>query len=151
MRSSWACCVLVLLIRLIGACVPDSLGGARTGTIALIATASGMLLMAAWGSAAGLMSGVAVFSVGQAFLYPSMLLLALDRTSVTERASAVGTVSSCFDLSQGIGSLLVGGVAAFFGYRGAFAAGAVACGIGLVLLWGRVVPRMNARLSSDIP
>jgi MFS family permease len=132
---------LVLLIRLAAARVPDTIGGARAGTVALIATAVGMSTMAIWGSAAGLLSGVVVFAVGSAFLYPSMLLLALDGTSTSERGAAVGTVSSCFDLSQGVGSLFVGGVAALFGYRGAFAAGAVAAGIGVVLLWGRVAPR----------
>jgi predicted MFS family arabinose efflux permease len=137
--------VLVLLIRVIGARIPDALGGARSGTVALTATASGMTVMAIWGTATGLMSGVVLFAIGQAFLYPAMLLLALQGTDDSERGSAVGTISSCFDLSQGLGSLVVGGVAALTSYRGTFAAGAVCSALAVVLLWGRVVPRMVAR------
>ena len=62
-----------------------------------------------------------------------------------ERGSAVGTISSCFDLSQGLGSLVVGGVAALSSYRGTFATGAVCSMLAVLLLWGRVVPRMTAR------
>ena len=47
----------------------------------------------------------------------------------------VGTVSSFFDLSQGLGALALGGVAELGGYRAAFGvAGAVAV-VGLVVLW----------------
>ncbi len=137
--------VLVLLIRVVGARIPDTLGGARSGTVALTATAVGMAVMAAWGTAAGLMTGVVFFAIGQAFLYPAMLLLALEGTDDSERGSAVGTISSCFDLSQGLGSLVVGGVAALSSYRGTFATGAVCALLAVVLLWGRVVPRMAAR------
>jgi predicted MFS family arabinose efflux permease len=137
--------VLVLLIRVIGARIPDALGGARSGTVALTATAIGMAVMAAWGTATGLMTGVVLFAVGQAFLYPAMLLLALEGTDDSERGSAVGTISSCFDLSQGLGSLVVGGVAALTSYRGTFATGAVCSCLAVWLLWGRVVPRLAAR------
>lgn len=139
---------LVLLIRILGARIPDALGGVRAGTIALVATAFGMLVMAVWASAAGLLSGTVFFAVGSAFLYPAMLLLALEGTTEQDRGSAVGTISSCFDLSQGLGSLVVGGVAAFAGYRGAFAAGAVGAVIAVFVLWARVMPRLvRARLA----
>ena len=51
-----------------------------------------------------------------------------------ERGSVVGTFSSFFDLSQGLGSVLVGVVAAATSYRGAFALGAVCAALGLVRL-----------------
>ncbi len=68
------------------------------------------------------------------FLYPAMLTLALTGLADTERGSAVGTVSSFFDASQGIGALLLGVVAALAGYRGAFVAGALLGVAALVLL-----------------
>ena len=37
-----------------------------------------MLVMALWGTAVGLMTGVVIFAVGSAFMYPAMLLLALE-------------------------------------------------------------------------
>lgn len=143
--------LLVLAIRVFGARLPDALGGGRAGSIALTATALGMLVMAAWASAPGLMTGVVVFAVGSAFLYPAMLLLALDGAAVTERGAVVGTVSSCFDLSQGVGSLLVGAVAALTSYRGAFATGSVAALVGLVLLWRLVERRASVGLAGGVP
>ena len=47
-----------------------------------------------------------------------------------QRGSAVGTVSSFFDASQGLGAVMLSGIAAFAGFRGAFIGGAV-------LLWRR--------------
>lgn len=142
--------VLVLLIRVFGARLPDALGGARAGTVALSATAMGMLVMTLWPSAAGLMSGVAVFAVGAAFLYPAMLLLALEGSTDDDRGSRVGTISSCFDLSQGVGSLVAGGVAALTSYRGAFAAGAVGAVVAIVVLWRSVLPRMARLRLADV-
>jgi predicted MFS family arabinose efflux permease len=140
--------LLVLCIRIFGARLPDILGGARAGTVALAATGVGMLIIALWASAVGLMAGVVVFAVGSAFMYPAMLLMALEGSTEQDRGSAVGTISSCFDLSQGLGSLFVGGVAALSSYRGAFAAGAVGAVIGMGILWQWVVPRLaRARLA----
>lgn len=140
--------LLVLAIRIFGARLPDILGGARAGTVALVATAVGMGVMAGWGSAIGLMVGVVVFAVGSAFMYPAMLLMALEGSTERDRGSAVGTISSCFDLSQGIGSLVAGAVAALTSYRGAFAAGAVGALVGVGLLWQWVEPRLaRARIA----
>ena len=58
-------------------------------------------------------------------MYPALLLLALDGVSDAERASVVGTFSSFFDASQGLGAFICGAVVAVTGNRGAFATGAV--------------------------
>ena len=124
---------LILAIRLLGARVPDRIGPVTAGTIATATAAAGLLIMAAFAEPAGLYAGTIVFSIGMSFLYPAMLTLALVGLADNERGSAVGTTSSFFDLSQGIGALLLGVVAALTGYRGAFAAGAV-LGLAALLL-----------------
>ena len=58
-------------------------------------------------------------------MYPALLLLALDGVSDAERASVVGTFSSFFDASQGLGAFICGAVVAVTGDRGAFTTGAV--------------------------
>lgn len=125
---------LVLAVRIIGARLPDVLGGRTSGTVALAATAAGMGVIAGWGSVAGLFVGTVLFAAGASLLYPAMLLLALGNAPETERGAVVGTISSFFDLSQGLGSLLVGGVAAATSYRGAFGVGAVCAAVGFVAL-----------------
>ena len=89
-------------------------------------------------------AGTVVFSIGMSFLYPAMLTLALTGLADNERGSAVGTVSSFFDASQGIGALLLGVVAALAGYRGAFVAGALLGVAALVLLRTTDVARSHA-------
>lgn len=125
---------LVLCVRILGARLPDKLGGRRAGSLALLGSALGMAVIAAWASAAGLFTGTVVYAGGASLLYPALLLLALGNAPDSERGSVVGTFSSFFDLSQGVGALIVGGVAAAVGYRGAFATGALAAAVGFVAL-----------------
>jgi MFS family permease len=138
---------LVLAIRLLGARLPDQLGPRRAGSAALAFTALGMTVMALWGSAAGLLVGTAFFAIGASLLYPSLLLLALSNAPETERGAVVGTISSFFDASQAIGSLVVGGVAEVAGYRGAFALGALFALAGLAPLRSRTASRRSAHIA----
>jgi predicted MFS family arabinose efflux permease len=135
---------LVLVVRIFGARLPDRLGPQRAGVSALAGAALGMVVMAAWASTAGLLLGTVLFAAGMSLQYPALLLMALAGAPETERASVVGTFSSFFDLSQGLGSVIVGGVAAVGGYRGAFGAGALSAGIGLVIVGLRPARRERA-------
>ena len=137
---------LILGVRIVGARLPDRLGSLRAGTAATGLAAMGLLVMAAIATPVGLYAGTAIFSVGMSLLYPSLLTLALTGVAETERASAVGTVSSFFDASQSLGALLLGGVAAVAGYRGAFVGGALLALAGLVLLRSGIDPRVRAPL-----
>jgi MFS family permease len=65
-----------------------------------------------------------VFAFGMSLLYPAMMMLALAGLPPSERGSAVGTVSSFFDLSQGLGAAVLGGVADATSYQGGFLAAA---------------------------
>jgi MFS family permease len=108
-----------------------------------------MAVVAAVPRPAGLFVGTVIFAVGMSMLYPAMLMLALTGVPETERGSAVGTVSSFFDLSQGVGAVLLGGVAAVAGYRGAFVGGAVLALGGLVLLRSGIDPRASQPVDED--
>ena len=110
---------LILAVRLLGARVPDRIGPVKAGTIATATSAAGLLIMASIAEPAALYAGTVVFSIGMSFLYPAMLMLVLTGLADNERGSAVGTVSSFFDASQGIGALLLGVVVVLAGYRGA--------------------------------
>jgi len=134
---------VVLVVRIVGARLPDRLGPLKAGTGATGFAALGLVLIAAIPSPVGLYAGTVVFSVGMSLLYPAMLTLALSGVPPEERGSSVGTVSSFFDASQGLGAALLGGVAVFGGYRGAFLAGAVAAAVGLLLLRGGIDARVR--------
>jgi len=129
--------VLILAVRTLGARLPDRLGGRAAATGALALSAAGIGVVAAWSSVAGLVVGTMVLAAGMSLMYPALLLLALDGVAETERASVVGTFSSFFDLSQGVGAPISGGVAELTSTRGAFVTGTVAAAFGLVVLRAR--------------
>jgi MFS family permease len=133
--------VLILFVRIVGARLPDRMGGRNTGTLALALTAVGVGTIAVWPTVAGLIVGTCVFAGGMSLMYPALLLLALDGVSDSDRASVVGTFSSFFDASQGVGAFICGAVVAVSGNRGAFATGALCAAAGLVLLRSGTVGR----------
>ncbi|MDP9335245.1 MAG: MFS transporter [Actinomycetota bacterium] len=129
--------ILILVVRIVGARVPDRLGGRDAGAMALALAAVGIGVVAAWPTVAGLVVGTAVLAAGMSLMYPALLLLALVGVGDADRASVVGTFSSFFDASQGVGAFICGAVVAVSGNRGAFTTGAVAAALGLVLLRAR--------------
>ena len=126
--------VCILLVRIIGARVPDRLGPVRSGTYALVLGAIGLAVMALVPSVAGLIAGTVVFAGGMSLLYPALLVMALADVPDRERGSVVGTFSSFFDLSQGLGALVCGAAQQLLGYRAAFGTGAVLAAAGCVAL-----------------
>jgi MFS family permease len=126
--------VLILAVRVVGARIPDRFGGLRAGAGALALAATGIGIVAAWPSVVGLVLGTVVLAGGMSLMYPALLLLALMGVPDSDRASVVGTFSSFFDASQGIGALACGAAAAIAGNRGAFALGAIAAAVGFLLL-----------------
>ena len=134
----------VLLIRLFGARLPDVLGSRRAATIATSTAGTGLLVIALWGTPAGLYVGAFVFGVGQAFAFPALMSLALSRAPDSERGAVVGTQTAFVDVAFGVGSLSLGAIANAIGYRGTFAVSAAVAAAGLVLLRTKVsVPQAD--------
>ena len=140
--------VFVLVVRIVGARLPDRVGPMRSATAALALGGAGTAVMATWVAVPGLVAGTIVFAAGMSLMYPALLLLSLTGVPDGERAAVVGTFSSFFDLSQGIGALLCGVVVALSGDRGAFATGAVCAAIGLLVL--RRSASLRARSSAPV-
>jgi MFS family permease len=141
--------LLTLAIRLVGARLPDRLGPLRAGTCAGVGMTAGLTIMAVWGTVPGLITGTVVLAIGIAFLYPGVMTLALTGVPENQRASVVGAVSMCFDLAGAFGALILGVVASFAGFRGAFAGGAVFAIAGLVLLRSGIDPRTRPGAPTD--
>ncbi len=136
--------VLILIVRLVAARLPDRVGAVRASTGAMTLIAIGMAIIVMWRSTAGLVVGTVVFALGMSLLYPALMLVTLSDIPDSERASVVGTFSSFFDLSQGFGAFIAGAAVAIAGANAAaFAMGAIAAGIGLVVL--TVTPAVRGR------
>jgi MFS family permease len=115
---------VVLIVRLGGARIPDRFGAGPVASVALVLIMIGLAVVASVASPAGLYTGTAVMAVGVSLQYPALISLAVGRVDAHDRGAVLGTFTSFFDLSNGLGGVIMGGVAQFAGYRGAFAAGA---------------------------
>ncbi|MEO1064264.1 MAG: MFS transporter [Actinomycetota bacterium] len=131
----------VLVVRLLGAKVPDRLGLRTTSTTALVTIASGMLLMATLQTPWGLHLAAAVYAVGQSLLYPALFAAAVNSVGDDERSRVVATFTMFFDISTGLGGLVLGIVAGFGGPVGAFFAGAAMAALGLLALQSLLADR----------
>ncbi len=124
----------MLLVRILGARVPDRFGAIRTTTLALLAVAAGMAVITVVDVPAAIFAGTFVFSVGMSLLFPALFSLVVNTAPARERSHAVGTFSLFFDLSQGAGAPLLGVVVDLTGTdRAAFAAAVVIALAGLVV------------------
>lgn len=125
---------VVLSIRLFGARLPDILGPKRAASAALLVNSLGLFLLVAIPNTKGLFVGAFLFGVGQALAFPALMTLAVVGASPSERGSVVGTFTAFFDFAFGFGAFLLGVVASFAGYRGAFVTSALVSLGGLLLL-----------------
>ena len=127
----------MLVIRIVGARLPDRLGWRRGSTMALIGVTTGIWLVAAWGSVPSLWLAAVGLAAGMSLMYPSLFTAVMAAAPEEERTHAVGTFSVFFDLSQGFGATLVGVVVSLTSGNeraGFFTAGLLAFS-GLVVQW----------------
>jgi MFS family permease len=127
--------VVVLMVRGFGAQLPDRLGPRFSARAALITSAIGLAVIAAWAHPAGLIVGTVLFALGQALAFPALMTIAIRGAPSSERGSVVGTFTAFFDLAYGVGAIGLGAVVDLFGYRGMFASASAAAVGGLVLLF----------------
>ena len=134
--------MLVLVLRIIGRKLPDTLGTKRTATLALVGAAAGMVMMGTFVSVAGLYLAVVVLALGGSLLYPALMVAAVEGVPPNERARALSTFTMFFELSAGVGGPILGVTAWLVGATvGAFYAAAACSLLGIVLLgiWQRGV------------
>ncbi|WP_419839093.1 MFS transporter [Candidatus Poriferisodalis sp.] len=132
--------MLVLVLRIIGRKLPDTLGTKRTATLALIGAAAGMVVMGTFVSVLGLYIAVVILALGGSLLYPALMVAAVEGVPPNERARALSTFTMFFELSAGIGGPILGLSAWLLGATvGAFYAAAACSLLGIVLLgiWQR--------------
>ena len=131
--------IVSLLLRLLGARLPERLGEHRMVTVALSSLAAGLALISLVTEPWALWVGAGVVGVGMAFLYPSLMANVVNRVDDGERASALSTFTMFFELGSVVGGVVLGAVGELFDKRAGFFGGAVIAALGLVVLWQAVV------------
>jgi MFS family permease len=127
--------VIILLVRLFGAKLPDRVSPLRSATASLALQAVGWGMLAGWHSSAGLYLGDVFIALGVSLLYPSLFTVAVHRAPASEQGNAVATFTMAFDLANGVGALLLGAVVTISGHEpAAFAAASIFNVAGLALI-----------------
>jgi MFS family permease len=142
---------LVLIIRIVGARIPDRIGWRKGSTLALLAVAVGIGLVASWPAVAALWIGAVGLAVGMSLLYPSLFTAVMFAAPEDERSHAVGTFSVFFDLSMGLGATFIGLVVSLSNERGGFAAAGALALVGLgaqILLRHRIGLRRTSEAAA---
>jgi MFS family permease len=144
--------IIVIVLRIVFASLPDRVGPARLGGAALAVASVGLATIAVAPGSAGLLLGTAVFASGIAFMFPALIAVAVSRVDESERGSVVGTTSAFLDLAFGIGPAVLGVVVDAAGFTAAFlvSAGIAATGATVIALRGGALsaPPTTARKAS---
>ncbi len=142
--------IVIMLIRSLGARIPDKVGPLRTGRFALLFTPVGLAIMGFWATVPGLFTGAVVMAVGQALAFPALMSVAVNNAPASERGAVMGTFTAFFDLSFGGGALALGVVARAFGYNGAFLVASGVAFLGLLTIVFAPPPvRAGAEITHD--
>jgi MFS family permease len=113
--------VTVVITRLAGGDLPDRIGPRRTALAAACFEALGLALIALAPNLPITLAGAVAMGAAFSTLYPSLLLVVVNRVSESRRGSAVGTFTAFFDIGVGLGGPLTGAAVALGGdYSAAF-------------------------------
>jgi MFS family permease len=143
--------VICLVVRVVGARVPERIGLATAVSIALAGLAAGLATIGIVATPVGLFTGTAIIGVGMSFMYPSLSAIAVNSAPSSDRTQVVSTFTMFFEVGSAIGGLLFGLVAELTSKRGGFIGGSMAAVAGLVVLWMVLLPwaRTSTIDSSD--
>ena len=136
--------VIVIVLRIAFASLPDRVGPARLAGAALAVSAVGLAAVGLLPGEVGLLIGTAIFASGIAFMFPALLAVAVSRVDETERGSVVGTTSAFMDVAFGLGPAVLGVVVGVAGFQAAFLISAVvaACGAATIAVRRRSLLRV---------
>jgi MFS family permease len=136
--------IIVVVLRVIGAKLPDRIGAARLSGTALVVSAIGMAVAGLVPTQVGLLIGTALFAIGVAFTFPAIMAMSVVGVPPAERGVVVGTASLFVDVAFGLSPALLGLLAQSTGYPPTFLVSGVIAAVGaawlLVRRPGQVVP-----------
>ncbi len=141
--------IVVVVLRLVGARLPDRVGAARLSGTALVVSATGLVVLGLGIQAIlpigpGMLVGSIVFAGGVAFTFPAIMAMAVIGVPADERGSVVGTAGLFVDAAFGISPATLGFVAQWTGYPATFVVCAAIAAVGaawlLVRRPGRALP-----------
>ncbi|HEU4642642.1 MAG TPA: MFS transporter [Gemmatimonadaceae bacterium] len=136
--------IAFLLVRWLGAGLPDRLGSIPVAIGGAMVEASGLLLFASANAPWLALGGALAIGAGFALAYPALALVAVNAVPASHRGATLGAFTSFWDLALAIGAPLSGALTAWGGGAAPFIGGAV-CAIAAALLAALLAARPVAR------
>ncbi len=145
--------IVVVVLRFLGARLPDRLGAASLTGTALVATAIGLLVSGLAVArvlpvSEGLMLGTVVFAAGVAFTMPAIMAMAVVGVASDERGAVVGTAGLFVDAAFGLSPAVLGFMATLTDYPATFLVSAAISAVGAAYL---LVKRPGAGVHEPVP
>lgn len=137
--------IVCLVVRLVGAKLPERLGLARAVTAALSFLACGLVVLGAFATPLGVYAAAVLVGLGMSFMYPALMAMTVNGVSDHERARVISTFTMFFEVGTAGGGLLFGFLAELTSKRGGFLAGAVSSLVGLWFFWTVLLPSVRRR------
>ncbi|HKQ18062.1 MAG TPA: MFS transporter, partial [Solirubrobacterales bacterium] len=106
----------VVAARILLGWMPDRFGGVRCAIGAGAIEALGLTLIALAGNIETALAGAVAVGAAFSLMFPSLVLLVMERVAPQRRGVAMGTFTACFDVGVGIGAPIAGIAAALGGY-----------------------------------
>ena len=100
--------LVVIVLRVVGARVPDRFGQVRVASVALALAAIGLAVIGAVATIPALLVGTAIYAVGIAFIMPAIISLAVSMVPPEERGAVVGTSAVFLDVAFGVAPVALG-------------------------------------------
>lgn len=126
--------VAFLITRAGGSPAVDRFGGRAVATVSVLAEAVGLALIASTHDLVLALVGVVVAGAGVALMYPATVAITLRRTGALRPGTAVGVMTSFWDLGIMVAGPLGGAIAASASYPLAFLIAAASSLLSLVIL-----------------
>ncbi|MGI9020752.1 MAG: MFS transporter [Solirubrobacterales bacterium] len=130
----------VVLVRLIGGDLPDRVGPVPCAIGSALLEAVGLALIGLASSVPMAIAGAMIMGGAYSTLYPALALLVVERVGEDRRGVGLGTFTASFDIGVGLGSPLLGAIAAAGGYSAAFY-GAAVCALLAAAVAAFALPR----------
>jgi MFS family permease len=138
-----------LLTRAVGSPMVDRHGGARVAGCSLTVEAVGLFTLALATVQPLALVGAALAGSGVALMYPATVAMTLHRTGVLRPGTAVGAMTSFWDLGIMVAGPIGGLIAAQFGYTLAFAVAVATAAGSFVLVTGPLRQTGVSRIEQD--
>lgn len=116
--------VTLILVRVLAGKISDIKGRRFVIMPGMLSITLGLIVLSSADSLPGFLAAALLYGIGFGSIHPALIALLVDRVGEKGRGAAMGTFTAAFDLGIGAGSILLGLVLQFSGFKEMYLLGA---------------------------